>query len=138
MKKVSLKKIADKMKNLDICMMTTQDGRNVYHSRPMSNNGKVEYDGNSYFFTYMKSTKVKHISTNPKVSLLFQNDKHLFIECYGTAKLIKDKKVLKDKWVDGLEMWFPKGIETPGICLLKVEAKRVHFWDKKEEAEYKS
>jgi general stress protein 26 len=59
MKKVSLKKIADKMKNLDICMMTTQDGRNVYHSRPMSNNGKVEYDGNSYFFTYMKSTKVK-------------------------------------------------------------------------------
>lgn len=138
MKKVSLKKIADKMKNLDICMMVTQDGRNIYHSRPMSNNGKVEYDGNSYFFTYLKSSKVKHISANPKVSLLFQNDKHLFIECYGAAKVIIDKKTMKDKWVNELDRWFPKGLDTPGICLLKVEAKRIHFWDREEEAEYKS
>lgn len=138
MKKASLKTISDKMKNLDLCMMVTQDGRNSYYSRPMSNNGKVEYDGNSYFFTFDKSAKVKHIHANPKVSLLFQEKGKLFIECYGTAKIIKDKKIMKEKWVNSLNSWFPKGLETPGICLVKVIAKRVHFWDKEDEGEYKS
>jgi general stress protein 26 len=138
MKTASLKTIAEKMKNLDICMLVTQDGRNVYHSRPMSNNGKVEYDGNSWFFTYDNSTKVKQIENNHKVSLIFQSKNNLFIECYGNASVVKDKKIMKDKWVDSIEQWFPEGLETPGICLLKVEAKRIHFWDKEEEAEYKS
>lgn len=125
------------MKNLDFCMMITQDGRNTYHSRPMSNNGKVEYDGKSWFFTYDDSNKVKQIETDPKVSLVYQTDEMLFIECYGHASIIKQKKLLEEKWVDGLSRWFPNGVETPGICLIKVEASRVSFWDKEEEGEYK-
>lgn len=50
MEKVSLKKVAAIMKNLDFCMMVTKDGRNTLHSRPISNNGEVEYDGDSWFF----------------------------------------------------------------------------------------
>lgn len=38
------------MKNLDFCTMVTQDGRNVYHSRPMSNNGKVDMTARPSFF----------------------------------------------------------------------------------------
>ncbi|MDQ1096677.1 MULTISPECIES: pyridoxamine 5'-phosphate oxidase family protein [Chryseobacterium] len=136
MKKASLKTIAEKMKDLDFCMMITHDGRQVPHSRPMSNNGKVEYDGDSWFFTYEDSNKVHQIKKDDKVSLAYQTDDMLFIECYGTAAIIKDKSVLKKKWVDGLEQWFPEGIETPGICLLKVSAKRVTFWHKDEEGEY--
>lgn len=126
------------MKNLDFCMMTTQDGRNVYHTRPMSNNGKVEYDGNAWFFTYDKSRKVKHIKANPKVSLIYQDGKMLFIECYGKASIIKDKNLMLEKWVDDLDRWFPKGVDTPGICLLRVAATRVQFWHKEQEGEYKS
>lgn len=136
MKKASLSAIAAKMKNLDFCMMITQDGRNTYHSRPMSNNGKVEYDGNSWFFTYDKSRKVKHIKANPKVSLIYQDGKLLFIECYGKASIIKDKTLMQEKWVDDLDRWFSKGVNTPGICLLKVTATRVQFWDKEEEGVY--
>lgn len=138
MKKASLATIAKKMKNLDFCMLITQDGRNVYHSRPMSNNGKVEYDGNAWFFTYEKSNKVKHIKANPKVTLIYQDGKMLFIECYGKAYISKDKSTMDSLWVKDLNRWFPKGIDTPGICLVKVVAKRVQFWDKEEDGEYKS
>jgi len=138
MKKASLKTIAEKMKDLDFCMMTTTDGRQVVHSRPMSNNGKVEYDGDSWFFTFEDSNKVRQIEKDDKVSLVYQTDDMLFIECYGTASITKDKGTLEDKWVDGLEQWFPEGIETPGICLIKVTSKRVTFWHKEEEGEYVS
>ncbi|MEO5593853.1 MAG: pyridoxamine 5'-phosphate oxidase family protein [Chitinophagaceae bacterium] len=138
MKKVSLKTLAKKMKNLDFCIMVTQDGRNVYHSRPMSNNGKVEYDGTSWFFSYDDSNKVKQIKANPKVSLNYQRDDMLFIACYGKAAIVRQKKLMEEKWVDGLERWFPKGLETPGICLVKVTTSRVQFWHKEEAGEYTS
>ncbi len=137
MKKASLKTIAEKMKDLDFCMMTTQDGRQVSHSRPMSNNGKVDYDGDSWFFTYEDSNKVQQIKNDHKVSLIYQGEDMLFIECYGNATVITDKEILKEKWIDSLQQWFPEGIETKGICLLKVTAKRVTFWHKEEEGEYK-
>lgn len=138
MQKASLKSIAEKMKNLDLCMMVTADGRGTFHSRPMSNNGKVEYDGNSWFFTYEGSNKVKQLEKDHTVSLIFQTIDLLFIECYGTASIIKQKSILEDKWIDELSRWFPEGLETPGICLVKVTASRVKYWHKEEEGEYKS
>ena len=138
MKTASLGTLAKKMKNLDFCMMVTQDGRHGYHSRPMSNNGKVEYDGNSWFFTYEDSNKVRQITNDPKVSLIYQTDDMLFIECYGRASIIHQKNMLAEKWIDELKMWFPQGIDTPGICLIKVTANRIQFWDKEGEGEYRA
>ena len=136
MKNASLETIAEKMKDLDFCMMITQDENRKPQSRPMSNNGRVEYDGDSWFFTYEDSNKVRQIKNDNKVNLIYQTDDLLFIECYGTTEVIKDKETLKDKWVDGLEQWFPEGVDTPGICLLKITAERVTFWHKEEEGQY--
>lgn len=138
MKKASLKTIASKMKNLDFCMLITQDGRNTLHARPMSNNGQVTYNGTSWFFTYLNSNKVRQVKKNAGVSLIFQGDGMLMIECYGKASIVRDKAMMEEHWLDELNRWFPKGIETPGICLLKVEAQRVCFWDKKGEGEYRT
>ena len=137
MQAVSNKKVAEMMKNLDFCMMVTKDGRNTLHSRPMSNNGDVEYDGDSWFFSYRDSNKVRQIEDNPMVSLIFQTDKMVFVDCYGMATVTDNKKLLEEKWVKGLEKWFPDGIETPGICLIKVNAHRVQFWGANGDGEYR-
>lgn len=136
MKRASLKTIAQKMKNLDLCIMVTQDGRQSMFSRPMSNNGKVEYDGTSWFFTYEGSNKVRHIETNPKVSLLFQRGDKFWLECYGRASIVRRRSMLEELWADSLAQWFPDGLDTPGICLIKVVASRVHFWDRGDEGQY--
>lgn len=138
MKSASLQTIAKKMKDLDICMLVTQDGRGTLHSRPMSNNGKVTYDGNSWFFSNKDTAKVRQIQNDPKVTILFQSKDKLFIECYGHASIITDQQTIEDKWLDELNQWFPEGPQTPGLCLVKVTASRVHFWEEGEEGVYQS
>ena len=138
MKKTSIKEIAKIMKGLDFCMMVTKDGRNTLHSRPMSNNGKVEYDGDSWFFADINSKKIKQIKNNPMISLVFQTDDMTFVDCYGMATVTQNQALLEEKWVEGLERWFPEGPKTPGVCLIKVAAHRVQFWGKSGDGEYRS
>ena len=126
------------MKNLDFCMMVTKDGRNTLHSRPMSNYGKVEYDGDSWFFSYRASNKVKQIENNPMISLIYQTDDMTFVDCYCMATITENRTMMEEKWVKGLEMWFPDGIETEGICLIKVSAHRIQFWGKHGDGEYRT
>jgi general stress protein 26 len=53
----------------------------------------------------------------------------------GTAELIRDKTAFKQHWTSDLDEWFEKGIETPGIVLIKVVAKRATYWKGREEGE---
>ena len=78
--------ISEIMRRLDICMLTTQTARGLLTSRPMSNNGDVEYDGNSYFFIYEDSRAVKDIEENPQVNLCFEGPGGLYISLTGKAK----------------------------------------------------
>ena len=45
----TIKKVAEMMRNLDYCMMTTRASDGGLHARPMSNNGEVEFDGDVGF-----------------------------------------------------------------------------------------
>lgn len=130
---MNLAAVAKKMARLDLCMMQTRDGRGTLHSRPMSNNGEVEYDGNTWFFTYEGSAKVRQIRKNSKTTLIYQTAEALFVEICGRSKIITDKEKMRELWFDELNRWFPEGLETPGICLIQVIAERVHLWDKDEE-----
>ena len=136
MAEVSMKKLAAIMKGLDICMFTTVAGRGASASRPMSNNGDVDYDGTSRFFTFAKSRTVKEISKNPNVSLSFQSSnllKKTYVSVSGRAKLIKDKEQMRDHWTKDVEIWFKDGLDTPGIVMIEVAAKRIKYWSGSEE-----
>ena len=135
--KISLSAISEKMRKLDICMLTTITTRGMVSSRPMSNNGDVEYDGNSWFFTYDKSRTVKDILENPQVSLGFNGKKRLYISVTGKAKLVKSKAIMQEHWLTELKRWFPQGIETPGITMIHVKANRIKFWQDEEDGEVK-
>ena len=62
--------IAELIKDIDICMFVTRaDG--AVRGRPMSNNGKVEYDGDSWFFSLRDTPKVEEIEADPRVELAY-------------------------------------------------------------------
>ncbi|RYZ67877.1 MAG: pyridoxamine 5'-phosphate oxidase [Proteobacteria bacterium] len=140
MAKASLKSIAKLMKGLDLCMLTTCDGRGVSSSRPMSNNHDVEYDGTSYFFTWKSSRMVKEITKNPNVSLQFSSrsviGKPLFISITGKAKMTSDRATMEEHYDPELEIWFEDGLDTKGIVMLRVEANHLKYWRGTEEGEY--
>jgi general stress protein 26 len=138
MSETGLGDIAKKLKSIDFCMMSTHGGTGAITNRPMSNNGDVEYDGSSWFFSYTATNKVAEISRNAQLTLSFSEPSSLlgkpgmFISIEGEASLIRDQARFEEHWVPDLDRWFPQGTKTPGILLIKVQGKRVQYWDGEE------
>lgn len=140
MAKDTLKKISKLMKKLDLCMLTTVDGRGVPDARPMSNNREVAYEGTSYFFTTSDTLMVKHIKKNPKVVISFIDNsifKKLFIAVNGKTRISSNRAEMEEHWSKDLEIYFEDGLDTKGIVMLEVQAEHIKVWDKKDEYELK-
>lgn len=137
MPKYKLAELQNLMKKIDFCQMTTIDGRGRLQSRPMSNNKDVEYNGSSWFFCMEDTDKVKHLKNNNNVTLNFQGEDMLFIECSGKGKVIRDKSKMQKHWTPDLDTWFKDGIDTKGLVMIKVEAKVIRYWHKQYEGSLK-
>ena len=131
----SMKFISSKMKELDICMMSTVDGRDRISTRPMSNNRDVKYNGESFFFSDLKTHKANDIARNPAVTLSFTGKKGLYIIVQGKARIIMDKALMEEHWVPELDNWFREGLNTKGIIMIAVKATKITYWDKYKEGE---
>lgn len=138
---MTLDEIAKTMAKIDFAMLSTRSTDGEIASRPMSNNGDVEYDGDSYFFTSEESHTVADIKRDAVVGLTFTGAKHLlgkpgvFLSVEGRAELIREKPAIKAHWSKEIDRWFEEGFETPGVVLIKVTARRVHYWDGEEDGE---
>jgi general stress protein 26 len=138
---MTLADLSKKMADIDFAMLSTRAENGAIAARPMSNNGDVEYDGDSWFFTYEEAHTVADIQRDAKVGLSFQGAKSLlgkpplFIAVEGTAELIRDKAAFAEHWTKDLDYWFEQGIDTPNIVLIKVHASRIHYWNGKDEGE---
>src|SRR5215204_1808552 len=125
-----LGKLREIVKAVDICMLTTVDERGELHSRPMSNNRDVEFDGDLWFFTYGSSHKVDEINRVSKVNASFADvDNQLYASLTGRAEVVRDRAKIEELWKPQLRAWFPEGVDTPDIALLKVTAERAEYWD---------
>ena len=125
-----LGRLQEIIRAVDICMLTTVDERGDLHSRPMSNNREVEFDGDLWFFTYGSSHKVDEVGRVPKVNASFADtDGQLYASVSGRAEVVRDRAKIEELWRPHLRAWFPEGVETPDVALLKVVAERAEYWD---------
>lgn len=53
----------------------------------------------------------------------------------GTARLIRQKSAMQPHRVPSPNQWFPQGLDTPGVVLVRVEAKRTKYWQGGDEGE---
>jgi general stress protein 26 len=112
----------------------------------MSNNSEVDYDGDSYFFTYEDRQMVRDIEGDPKIGLTYLGSASFkgilgapgqFIHVEGEAEIVRDKAAFAAHWDKSLDRWFPQGVDTPGAVMLKVGATRIAYWDGKDDGEIK-
>src|SRR6478672_7514833 len=125
---IDLKWIAGKMRKIDLCMMVTRSSRGELNSRPMSNNGDVRYSGDSFFFTYEDTQKIRDIESSPQVCLNYEGESGLFISIRGRAKVIRRKSMFEQHWQEELTRWFPEGIETEGMVMVHVKGSSIQYW----------
>lgn len=137
----TLGEISEKVRDIDFAMLLTRTETGEIAGRPMSNNRDVEYTGDSFFFTSDETRSVADIKRHPQVALSYTGGKGLlgkppvFITVQGEAELIRDKGEFEAHWVKDLERWFKNGTDTPGLVLIKVHARRIHYWDGENEGE---
>ncbi|WP_230480847.1 pyridoxamine 5'-phosphate oxidase family protein [Sphingomonas sp. Leaf21] len=135
----TLADLSKKMAKLDFAMLGTRSADGGITARPMSNNGDVDYDGDSYFFAYGHSRKVAEIRAEPQVSLGYTGPvgmlggPPLFIAIEGRATLIDDRAQFEAHWTRDLDRYFPEGIDTPDVVMIRVHAQRIRYWDGGEE-----
>jgi general stress protein 26 len=122
-------KVAELVKRARLAMLTTmtEDGRHV--SRPMAVQ-ETEFDGDLWFFVDEGSDKVAQVRNHPQVNVSFSNDKDSeWTSIAGTAEVVKDRAKAEELYTKYLEVWFPDGLDTPGLALLKVRAETAEYWD---------
>ena len=126
----AVKKIAELIKDIDFGMLTSVDSDGTLHSRPMSCNREVEFDGTVWFFTSTKTHKVEEITRRPQVNVSFADPKRqTYVSLTGTAELVQDKAKIKELWQPELKAWFPQGVDEPDIALIKINAESAEYWD---------
>jgi general stress protein 26 len=134
MSQKALQSLSKKMSGIDTAMFSTQSAGGQMQSRPMSNNGEVEYDGTSYYFAYADSSVVKDVKRDSAVALNFQSKEGLYVAVQGKAKLSTNKDEMAEHWKPELKQWFKDGLETEGITMIQVDAKHIRYWDTSSEA----
>jgi general stress protein 26 len=138
----TLAELAEIMKGIDFAMLSTHSDGGAIAGRPMSNNRQVDYDGDNWFFSNGDTRLIDELEANGQVGLGFHGKggvlgmKPVFVHIEGRADLIRDKAAFREHWTPDLERWFPEGIDTPGLVLIKVHGERAHYWDGEEQGEF--
>ena len=140
----TLADISEAMRDIDFCMLVSRAEDGSIGGRPMSNNRQVAYEGTSRFFTCDDTRMAQDIARDPSVGLTYQGKAGLlgvvgkpglFVHVEGEARLVRDKARFAEHWDASLDRWFEQGVDTPGLVLIEVEARRIHYWDGEDEGE---
>ena len=117
------------VKDARIAMLTTMTGDGRHVSRPMALQD-VEFDGDLWFFTYSDSDLVSQVTANPQVNVSFSDAKqHAWVSIAGAASRVDDRAKAEELWNPLLKAWFPDGLETPNLTLLKVHGETAEYWE---------
>ncbi|MCK8494584.1 MULTISPECIES: pyridoxamine 5'-phosphate oxidase family protein [Spirosoma] len=127
---MELDKLRDKIKDIRIAMLTTQEVDGDFHARPMATH-QMDEDGTMWFFTYDNSNKVAEIRNNERIALGFSDPgSEVYVSTSGYAEVVKDQAKINELWSDFLKTWFPNGKDDPNIALLKVTTHAGEYWDR--------
>ena len=121
--------IADLVSTAKVAMLTTTTAEGKQVSRPMGLQ-EAEFDGDLWFFAYQDSAKVSQIKAHPEVNVSFSDSKHAsWTSIAGRAEIVHDQAKAEELYSPTLKAWFPDGLETPGLTLIKIHADTAEYWE---------
>ncbi len=124
----SIEKLKGLIEGIDFAMLTTHANGKL-RSRPMSTQ-EFEFNGDLWFFTSENTHKVEEIEKDNEVNVAYSKpEDNTYISVSGTASIVKDRDKIEELWNPILKAWFPKGLDDPSLCLLKVSVEEAEYWD---------
>jgi general stress protein 26 len=121
--------VAELVDRARIGMLTTMTGSGKHVTRPMALQ-EVELDGDLWFFCYGDSAKALQIRSQPEVNVSFANDKQSeWTSPSGKAQVVYDRQQADGCGPAALKIWFPDGLDTQGLSLIKVHVHSAEYWE---------
>lgn len=122
-------KLYELIDDIRICMMTTTGDDGHIFSRPMYAL-KPDEAGDLWFFTRSASPKVSEFGAEGHVNLAFAHPgKQHYVSVSGRAELVRDKRIIDEKWAEPMRTWFPDGKDDPQLALVRVHPQSGEYWD---------
>jgi general stress protein 26 len=124
-----IEKVAELIKDIRICMMTTAAPDGGFDSRPMATQ-KTDFDGTLWFLTRRESGKVGEIANDDHITLLYADPEHSsYVAVKGHAQVGRDEAKIHELWNPMYKAWFPNGEDDPEIAVLKVDVDEAQYWE---------
>ena len=124
----SIAKLGGLIKGINIAMLTTVDF-GLLRSRPMATQ-EMEFDGDLWFMTSSETHKTDEIEKDPRVNVSYSApNTNTYVSVSGTVQIVNDREKIEELWNPAYKAWFPKGLDDPTICLLKVTVEQAEYWD---------
>ena len=124
--KPELSHISGLIESIHVAMLTTFDNHGALVSRPMV---PLEMDGHGalWFFTDLRSEKMDHLQV---VNLSFSDsERSTYVSISGKGEIHDDREELERLWTPMARPWFPDGVESPHLGLLKIVPNDAEYWD---------
>ncbi len=123
------KKFKTLVEEIRTCMFITNVSADHEHTRPMATI-EVEDNGSLWFYTDVRSVKVEEVSNERTVHLVYAHPgKESYLDVWGSAQVITERKQIEDKWSPIVKAWFPDGDNDPNLALLKVQPTDAYYWE---------
>jgi general stress protein 26 len=122
----SLRKIAELVADMDVCMFTTMAGDGKLLSRPMAAL-EICSQGHFWFLTRESSAKTDQLEA---VNLSFTDEANsIYVSVTGHGEVACDPRRLDELWTPQAKTWFPLGRDDPELTVLMVTMEMAEYWD---------
>ncbi|UII24777.1 pyridoxamine 5'-phosphate oxidase family protein [Fulvivirga maritima] len=122
-------KLKETIASIEVAMLATKTEDSELVSRPMYTL-HMDKDGYLWFFTSKGSPKMDDIEENNHVNVSYADThSHTYASVSGTAICVDDQELKSKLWNDSHKAWYPKGVDDPNLCLLRVSVQSAEVWD---------
>jgi len=125
----NLQKVRKIVDDVKVAMLVTETDDGQLRSRPMHTS---DYDdnGNIWFFTNEYSGKVEELENDRAINLSYAHPGQAdYLSISGRAYVIDKQEKMKELWNPMLKAWFPEGLESDRLALLKVVPQQAEYWE---------
>lgn len=114
------------IEDLHVAMLTTSEADGVLSCRPMSAL-EMDAEGALWFFTDARSGKVERLES---VNVSFSEaSRGTYVSLSGHGQIETGRDHIRRLWTPLALPWFPAGVESPSLALLKITPDTADYWD---------
>lgn len=120
-------KLGELIEAISVAMLTTfNEKEGMLMSRPMAPQEMCE-KGAIWFLTDPNSNKVKHLQV---MNLSFSNESDsTYVSISGHGEIVDDRARIESLWTVFARPWFPEGVDSSNLALLKFVPHSSEYWD---------